>query len=177
MQIIVTIALTVIYVGLSLALGGVHSNNGPWWFFLPCIVSACAFVAAKMIQDKLPLPWLNEQGYRSPPRRVHLSWRAAVRLPAYAPFLLILWHFLSILRMHFDIDGILYFVIVLVLLIMIIIARRRRREIRLLRSGDVAMAIYRESGKHCRVAGRPDLLSLRYHQRGNCPGSGVVYRI
>jgi len=140
MQITVTLALTVIYVGLSLALGGVHANNGPWWFFLPCIVSVCAFVVAKVILDKLPLPWLNEQGYSSPPRRVHLSWRAAVRLPAYAPFLLILWHFLSILRMHFDIDGVLYFVIMLVLGIMIIIAHRRWREIRLLRSGEVAMA-------------------------------------
>ncbi len=140
MQIIVSIALTVIYVGLSLALGGVHANNGPWWFFLPCIVSVCAFVIAKMILDRLPLPWLNEQGYRSPLRRVHLSWRAAVRLPAYAPFLLILWHFLAILHMHFDIDGVLYSVIMLVLLITIIVAHRRRREIRLLRSGEVAMA-------------------------------------
>jgi hypothetical protein len=140
MQTIVTIALTAIYVGLSLALGGVHANNGPWWFFLPCIVSACAFVVAKMISDKLPLPWLNERGYRSPPRRVHLSWRAAVRLPAYAPFFLILWHFLSILRMHFDIDGVLVGMIMLVLGIMTMVALRRRRKIRLLRSGEVAMA-------------------------------------
>jgi len=140
MQITVTIALTVIYAALSLALGGVHSHNGPWWFFLPCIVSACAFVVAKMIQDKLPLPWVNEQGYSSPPRRVHLSWRATVRLPAYAPFLLILWHFLSILRMHFDIDGVLYCLILLVLVIIFVVAHRRWREIRLLRCGDVAMA-------------------------------------
>jgi len=140
MQIVITIALTAIYVSLSLALGGVHANNGPWWFFLPCIVSACAFVVAKVILDKLPLPWLNEQDYRSPPRRVHLSWRAAVRLPAYAPFLLILWHFLAILRMHFDIDCVLYGVIMLVLGIITIVARRCWCEIRLLRSGDVAMA-------------------------------------
>jgi hypothetical protein len=140
MQIIVTIALTVIYVGLSLAFGGVYANNGPWWFFLPCIVSVFAFVVAKMILDRLPLPWLNEQGYSFPPRHVHLSWRAAVRLPAYAPFLLILWHFLSILRMHFDIDGVLYGLIMLVLAVMAIVAHRRRREIRLLRNGKVAMA-------------------------------------
>ena len=140
MQTAVTIALTALYVGLSLALGGVNSNNGPWWFFLPCIVSACAFVFAKIIQDRLPLPWVNEQGYSSPPRRVHLSWRAAVRLPAYAPCLLILWHFLSILRMHFDIDWVLYCVITFALGIMIIIDLRRWREIRLLRSGKVAMA-------------------------------------
>lgn len=140
MQIAVAMALAVIYVGLSLTLGGVRSDNGPWWFFLPCIVSVCAFVAAKVIQDKLPLPWVNEQGYSSPPRRVHLSWRASVRLPAYAPFLLILWHFLAILRMHFDIDWVLYCVITLALGIVTIVALSRRREIRLLRSGEVAMA-------------------------------------
>ncbi|WAC08476.1 MAG: hypothetical protein OS130_04585 [Thermodesulfobacteriota bacterium] len=140
MQIAVTIALTATYLGLSLTLGGVHSNNGPWWFFLPCIVSICAFVVAKMIMAKLPLPWVNEQGYSSPPRRVHLSWRATVRLPAYAPFLLILWHFLSILRMHFDIDWVLCCVIMLVLGMMTIVALRRWREIRLLRSGEVGMA-------------------------------------
>ncbi len=140
MQVAVTIALTVLYASLSLTLGGVHSNNGPWWFFLPCIVSACAFVVAKIIQDKLPLPWVNEQGYSSPPRRVHLSWRASVRLPAYAPFLLILWHFLSILRMHFDIDWVLYCVITLVLGMATMVALGRWREIRLLRSGEVAMA-------------------------------------
>ena len=140
MQIAVTIALTATYLGLSLTLGGVHSSNGPWWFFLPCIVSVCAFVVAKMIMVKLPLPWVNEQGYSSPPRRVHLSWRATVRLPAYAPFLLILWHFLSILRMHFDIDWVLYCVIMLALGMMTIIALRRWREIRLIRSGEVAMA-------------------------------------
>ena len=140
MQIIVTIALTVLYVGLSLTLGGVHSNNGPWWFFLPCIVTVFAYGVATMILAKLPLPWVNEQCYSSPPRRVHLSWRATVRLPVYAPFLLILWHFLSILRMHFDIDWVLYCVITLALGIMTIVAFRRWREIRLLRSGEVATA-------------------------------------
>jgi len=140
MQISVTIALTVLYVSLSLTLGGVRSNNGPWWFFLPCIVSVCAFVVAKIIQDKLPLPWGSGDGYSSPPRRVHLSWQASVRLPAYAPFLLILWHFLSILRMHFDIDWVLYCVITLVLGITTIVALRCWREIQLLRNGEVAMA-------------------------------------
>lgn len=140
MQIIVTISLTALYISLSLALGGVHSNNGPWWFFLPCIVSAFAFLVAKIIQDRLPLPWVNEQSYSSPPRRVHLSWRAAVRLPAYAPFLLILWHFLSILRMHFDIDWVLYCVIMLALGIVTIVALRCWREIRLLRGGEMSMA-------------------------------------
>jgi hypothetical protein len=54
MQIAVTAALTVLFIGASLALGGVNSNNGPWWFFLPCIVSACAFLVAKIIQTHSP---------------------------------------------------------------------------------------------------------------------------
>jgi hypothetical protein len=108
MQLTVAIALTVLYIALSLTLGGVHSNNGPWWFFLPCIVALCASGIALMISAKLPLSWVNERRYGSPPRRVHLSWRASVRLPCYVPFLLILWHFLSILRMHFDLDWVLY---------------------------------------------------------------------
>jgi hypothetical protein len=140
MQIIVTITLIVLYVSLSLSLGGVHSNNGPWWFFLPCIITLFASVIAKIISARLPLPWVNKPRYSSPPRRVHLSWRAAVRIPAYTPFLLILWHFLSIMRMHFDIDWVLYCVITLALGIMAIIALRRWHEIRLLRRGEVAMA-------------------------------------
>jgi hypothetical protein len=140
MQIAFAIALTVLYVGLSLTLGGVHSNNGPWWFFMPCIVACCAAVIAKTISSKLPLPWVNERRYGSPPRHIHFSWRAAVRLPVYAPFLLILWHFLSILRMHFNLDWVLYCVITLALGIMAIVALRRWPEIRLLRSGEVVMA-------------------------------------
>jgi hypothetical protein len=61
MQITVAIALTVLYIGLSLTLGGVHSNNGPWWFFLPCIVMVLAYTVATMILAKLPLPWVNQQ--------------------------------------------------------------------------------------------------------------------
>jgi hypothetical protein len=42
--------------------------------------------------------------------------------------------------MHFDIDWVLYCLIMLALGIMTIVAHRRWREIRLLRSGQVAMA-------------------------------------
>jgi len=73
MQIAVTIALTATYLGLSLALGGVQSSNGPWWFFLPCIVSVCAFIAAKMIMAKLPLPWVNEPGDCGNRKLTHLK--------------------------------------------------------------------------------------------------------
>ncbi|MBI5848855.1 MAG: hypothetical protein HZB31_13090 [Nitrospirae bacterium] len=118
-----------------------HSNNGPWWFFLPCIVAFCTGLIASRIMAILPLPWINNEGYSSPPRRVHLSWRAAVRLPVYAPFVLILWHFLSILRMHFDLDWVLYLLVSLASVILALVARRRWREIRLLRGGEVATAL------------------------------------
>jgi hypothetical protein len=175
MQIIVTIALTVLYIGLSLTLGGVHSNNGPWWFFLPCIVMVFAYGVAKMILAKLPLPWVNEQGNSSPPRRVHLSWRAAVRLPVYAPFLLILWHFLSILRMHFDIDWVLYCVITLALGIMTIVAFRRWREIRLLRSGEVAMAFI--DGRENTAEWSDDRIFYHFRTASGADVSGRAYYV
>jgi hypothetical protein len=173
MQLAVTIALTVLYTGLSLKLGGVHSNNGPWWFFLPCIVSVCAYGVAMMIQTKLPLPWINEKGYSSTPRRVHLSWRATVRLPVYAPFLLILWHFLSILRMHFDIDWVLYCVITLAMGIMTIVALRRWREIWLLRNGEVATAFI--DGKENTAEWADDRIFYHFRTAGGAEISGRAF--
>ena len=119
MQIAVAITLTVLYVGLSLMLGGVPPKNGfPWWFFAPCIVTFCTALVAKGIMAILPIPWVNGRRYGSPPRRVHLSWRAAVRLPVYVPALLIPWYFLSILRMHFDLDWVLSLVVTLAMVIL-----------------------------------------------------------
>ena len=147
MQLAVTIALTVLYIGLSLALGGVRpTNDFPWWIFVPCFVMVCAGFIAKWIIAILPIPWVNGPRYGSPPRRVHLSWRAAVRLPVYAVPLLIPWHMFSILRMHVDLDGVLYLLAALALAILVLVARRRRREIGLLRGGEVTLALvdYRE---------------------------------
>jgi len=175
MQLAVAIALTVFYVGLSLTLGGVRSNNGPWWFFLPCIVTVCACCIAKMAMAKLPLPWVNEQGYSSPPRRVRLSWRAAVRLPAYAPFLLILWHFISILRMHFDIDRALYCFFTLPLGIMAIVALRRRHEIRLLRSGEVAMAFI--DSRENTAEWSDDRIFYHFRTAGGADASGRAFYV
>ncbi|OGQ95125.1 MAG: hypothetical protein A2521_00235 [Deltaproteobacteria bacterium RIFOXYD12_FULL_57_12] len=146
MQIAVTITLTFLYFGLSLAFGGVRPGGFIWWFFAPCIVMVCAGFIASGIMAILPVPWTNGRRYGPPPRRVHLSWRAAVRLPVYAPPLLIPWHMLSILRMHFDLDWVLYLLVTLALAILAIVAQRRRREILLLRSGEVTLALvdYRE---------------------------------
>jgi hypothetical protein len=185
MQLAVAIALTAFYVGLSLALGGVHANNGLWWFFMPCLVTVCACGVAGITQAKLPLPWANEQGYSPPPRRVRLSWRAAVRLPAYAPLLLIVWHFITILRLHFAIDGVLYCLFTLTLGIMAIVALRRRREILLLRSGEVAMAFIdsRENTAewsddrifyHFRAAGGAEVPGRAYYVGYNVSEGAVI---
>lgn len=147
MQLAVAIALTVLYVGLSLALGGVRPGNGfPWWFFVPCFVIFFSGLAAKGIIAVLPIPWLNGERYGPPPRRVHLSWRAAVRLPVYPVPLLIPWHMLTILRFHFALDWALWIVFALALAILAHMARKCSREIRLLRGGEVTQALvdYRE---------------------------------
>jgi len=53
MQFVVTIALTVLSVGISLALGGVRPGNGfIWWFFVPCIVMVCAGFGCARLSDK-----------------------------------------------------------------------------------------------------------------------------
>ena len=109
MQFVVAVALTSFYLAFSLALGGAHPKIGvPWWFFVPGAVAWCGSYGATRASALLPVPWINERGYGPPPRRVHLSWRAAVRLPPFAPLLLIPWHLLSILRIHFDLDWVVY---------------------------------------------------------------------
>ncbi|TAN41286.1 MAG: hypothetical protein EPN25_05285 [Nitrospirae bacterium] len=142
MQIAITIALTVFYVGISLMLGGVHPKSGmPWWFFAPTTVAFLASFVAITIIGKLPLPWVKKQQYSLSPRRVRPSWRGVFWLPVWAPLLLVPWHFLYILRMHADIGWVLYLVVVLALALLARQAIKRWREIRLLRSGEVTMAI------------------------------------
>ncbi len=142
MQLAVTIVLTVLYVGLSLTLGGLRPENGmPWWFFVPCAVALFASFVATRLFAILPIPWVNKPRQGTPPRRVHLSWRGAVWFPVWAPALIVPWHFLSILRMHFDLGWVLYLLGTLALAVLARVALRRRREIRLLRGGQAEMAL------------------------------------
>jgi 4-amino-4-deoxy-L-arabinose transferase-like glycosyltransferase len=142
MQLAVTIVLTVLYVGLSLALGGVQPSSGmPWWFFVPPAVAFFASYVAIRLFAILPMSWVNKRRYGSSPRRVHLSWRGAVWFPVSAPLLLVPWYFLSILRMHFDLGWVLWLVVTLALALLTGVVLRRWREIRLLRGGEVAMAL------------------------------------
>jgi hypothetical protein len=120
-------SLTVLYVGLSLTLGGVHPKSGmPWWFFVPVAVTFCASYVAERISAILPLLWGNGRRYGSPPWRVHLSWRTAVRIPALVPVFLIPCHLVSILRLHFAIGWMIYILVPFPLVLLVIGALRRR---------------------------------------------------
>ncbi len=175
-QIAVSIALTVLYVGISLALGGVRPGNGfIWWFFVPCIVMVCAGFIATRIMAILPLPWADGRRYGPPPRCVHLSWRAALRLPVYLTFLLIPWHMLTILRFHFGLDWVLWVVFALAIGMTTIIARRRRREIRLLRSGEIAMAFI--DGLENTAEWSDDLIFYHFITAGGAVVSGRAYYV
>ena len=87
MQLVFFIGLATLYVGLSLALGALS----PWkyefgilyWFLVPTVGLTCGAMAiAQLVQRFAPIPWIAERGFGFPPRRVHLSWSAAVRGPA-----------------------------------------------------------------------------------------------
>jgi hypothetical protein len=142
MQLAVTLALASLYVGLSLGLGGTRPERGmPWWFLAPLIVVFCASFAATRLFHVLPIPWASKRHYGFPPRKVHLSWRAAVWLPAWVPALLIPWQFLAILRMHFDLGWVPDLVVALGAAALARVALGRRHEFRLLRDGAMAAAL------------------------------------
>jgi len=136
MRLAVAIALTILYVGISLAIAWVHPENALWAFFPPVIVTTCAVIAAERISAALPVPW--PRTYGPPLRRIHLSWRAAVRVPAMLPWLVFPWLVFSALTMHFGLRVWLIPVAPLPL-VLGLLTRRCRRELRLLRGGEMAM--------------------------------------
>jgi len=136
------IGLSVIYVGLPLALGGVHPRNGfPWWFFAPAMVSMAAYFIAEKVTAVLPLSWEESRNYGPPPRPVGLSWRSALRLPAALPIFLIPWHFLWILNYHFHAGWLNVAAAALAAGVLAFILAKRRREFHLLRDGEMAMGV------------------------------------
>jgi len=142
MRTAVAVVLTALYLGVSLTLGAVRPGGGfPLWFFVPAVLSSLAMFAAEGISAVLPMPWTAKRRYGSPPRRVRLSWRSAVRLPPIAPVFVLPWNFFSILRLHFAVTWVLYVVAPPAALALAALALRLRREIRLLRSGAVAAGV------------------------------------
>jgi hypothetical protein len=141
MQVVVSIALVLLYVGISLTLGGAHPKSGfIWWFFVPITVTFCAGIIAKGVMAILPLPRSDARLYGRSPRLVRLSWRAAVRLPVLAPAMLLPWYMFDILNRHFDIDWVLWIAGVLALAASTRVVLKSRRELRLLRYGEVVTA-------------------------------------
>jgi hypothetical protein len=144
MQLAFAIALTSIYVGIGLAICGVPPRPAGFpllWFFAPAGIMIGAGFAGRVISAILPVPWVDGRRYGPPPRRVHLSWRAAVRIPAWIPWLLFPGYLLSVMKTYPALDRILWTVAALVLVILALITLRCQRQIRLLRDGDVAMAM------------------------------------
>ncbi|TAL22428.1 MAG: hypothetical protein EPN94_11175 [Nitrospirae bacterium] len=141
MQLAVTIALSVLYVSLSLLLGGVSPRNGfPLWFFGPLGITLAGGFISERISTFLPIPWERGQRHESPPRGVHLSWRAAFRIPAYLPLYLIPYYIILILRLHFDI-GFMFYIVALTVVVFALayLVKKRIRETRLLKRGLIAI--------------------------------------
>ena len=173
MRVVVALALTAFYVGVSLALGGTGPKSSfPWWFFVPAAISALAGLIAVAVSAKIPKPWEEGRLPGPGPRQVQLSWRSAVRLPVFAPVLLIPWHMLSILRLHFDLDWALVAGGALLLLILLVIVLKRRREYILLRYGDAAVAHIDE---HQEIEGWINRLFYHFRTREGLPVSGRAW--
>jgi hypothetical protein len=148
MQLAFSIGLATLYVGVALALGALspwkHEFGILYWFLVPTVGLTCGGLAiAHLVQRFAPIPWSAERDLRSPPRRVHLSWRAAVRGPAILPVLFFPWYLVSLLWSAAD-TGARFIAAVIVALALVAVAlsvRKLRREFRLLRDGAVAMAL------------------------------------
>lgn len=142
MELVAAIALAVLYAALTLAWGGVPPRSGsPWWVFAPFIMTFGAGLLSMAVTAMLPKPWAEGRGYARPPRRVHLSWRSAFRIPAGLPMAVWLGYVYWALRLHFNIGWVLYLVTGVAVLVAGVLARRRCREFRLLRNGEIAIAV------------------------------------
>lgn len=148
MQLAFFIGLATLYVSLSLALGALS----PWkyefgilyWFLVPTVGLTCGGMAiAQLVQRIAPIPWIAERGFGFPPRRVHLSWRAAVRGPSILPVLFFPWYLVSLTWGTGDhgARSIATVIVALALVTVALVIRKLHRETRLLGDGAVAMAL------------------------------------
>ena len=166
MQLALFIGLATVYVGLSLALGALS----PWkyefgilyWFLVPTVGLTCVALAlAQLVQRFTPIPWNAGRGFGSTPRRVHLSWRAAVRGPAMLPVLFFPWYLVSLTWNAGERGGpfIAAAIVALGVVALAVSIRKLRREVRLLRDGVVAMALI----DHRTSTGEDPWEGIRYH--------------
>jgi len=147
MQLVVAILLGVLYIRLTQALIGVFPGGGVilGWFFGPALMMVATGFLAYLICAFLPRRWEDTRPYGPPPRKVHLSWRSAVLLPVMVPWVLFPGNFLWQYRYE-DWDQILSrkWRIAVAMLLAAILAwavHKVRRDRRLLREGDIAMAV------------------------------------
>jgi hypothetical protein len=148
-QLLVAILLSVFYGGLSRALDAVYPNNIVWWFLVPIVgLGICLwFVSERMIAAALPIHWQDGRPFGPTPRSVHVSWRTAVRVPVAVPFALFPTRLFSILLRGLTVQHepalrwVVSVLLALALLVLAVVVRSIRRELRLLRHGDVAMAL------------------------------------
>jgi hypothetical protein len=142
MQLAAAIALSVSYVGLTLAWGGLPPRlHVPWWALAPFIVTFAAGLISSLVAATLPTPWAADRVYEGVPRRVHLSWRTAFRIPCYLPMVVLVCYFYWSVRVHFEIRWMPALVAGLAAIVVAFVARSRLREYRLLRDGEWAMAV------------------------------------
>jgi Protein of unknown function (DUF3592) len=145
MQLMVAIALSAVYAGLVFTLGGADpTSGGPWWLFVPAILTFGAALVATFVPAAFPTPWATRHDYSRTPRRVHLPWRAALWVPMWMPVLFIARHFLWILWRNSDVVPIrlaFWFIVALITTGAVFIGFRRWHEIQLLRTGEAAIAL------------------------------------
>ena len=165
MQLALFIGLATLYVGLSLALGALspwkHEFGILYWFLVPTVGLTCGAMAiAQLVQRLAPIPWIAARNFGFPPRRVHLSWRAAVRGPSILPVLFFPWYLVAVTWQAGD-GGARWIAIGIVTLAFLAVAlsiRKLRRENRLLRDGAVAMALI----EHRTSTGEDPWEAIRY---------------
>ena len=142
LRLLVALSLAAIYAVPCLTIGGVHGDGSFLsCFFVPAIVMVVAGVVFMIVTPALPLPWRNRHGTRSAPRDVRLSWHAAVGVPSAVPALFLPANMFAFVVFHLDPRWPITVAVVVVVLAVGLISIRRSREYRLVRSGEVAMAI------------------------------------
>jgi hypothetical protein len=141
MQALAAIAFSALLLGISYVYGDPHRHVAfPLWFFVPSVLTAAAGLGVSFVVGRMRVPWAGgELGLA--PRRVHLSWRSALRLPVFLPVALIPWNMLSILRLHFTLDWVVTCLAVLAAGGGALLAMRLRRDIALLREGSVVFGV------------------------------------
>jgi hypothetical protein len=144
MQLAAAILLSLAYSAIALALGALSSSNALYWFLVPIAgVTSCAILIGRFSSRFFPVPWLMRPAFGHAPRRVHLSWRTAVRVPSIFPTLFFPGRMLAIVSTADPAIArrVMAGAAALIAIVLGFLIRQCRREMRLLRDGEMATAI------------------------------------